>query len=233
MNHNIKVAFFDLFFTLITPRYNSLKNEYDVLNITKEQWEEYAEDIKLYTVRATGKEKNPYIIIKNIMKNIGQNENHQACEEILKLREDRFRQSLIEIDPKIISVLQHIKESGIKLCLISNVDIIDVMHWDKSPLKSLFHKVIFSYEVGFLKPNREIYELALEEMEVNSSECIFIGDGGSDELKGAKELGITTVLATHFLRRETSEHEKMKIFADFCIEDFDEIIEILFKDETF
>lgn len=227
MNRNIKVAFFDLFFTLVTPVYSNIKNEYDVLNITKEQWEKYAEDIELYTFRATGKEKDPYSIVQNIMKNIGQNWNHQVCEEILKLREDRFRLALTEIDPKIISVLKHINESGIKLCLISNVDIIDVMHWDKSPLNSLFHRVIFSYEVGYLKPNREIYELALKEMGVNSFESIFIGDGGSNELRGAKELGITTVLSTHFLRRKNSEHERVKMFADFCIEDFSELIEIL------
>lgn len=37
MNNNIEVVFFDLFFTLITPKYNNGRNENDVLGISKEQ----------------------------------------------------------------------------------------------------------------------------------------------------------------------------------------------------
>lgn len=61
------------------------------------------------------------------------------------------------------------------------------MHWNKSPLSKLFDDTIFSYEVGYLKPQTEIYEIALKKMNVNSEGCIFIGDGGSDELRGAKK----------------------------------------------
>ena len=57
----------------------------------------------------------------------------------------------------------------------------------KSPLYNLFDEAIFSYEVGYLKPQAEIYQIALEKMNVNPEKSIFIGDGGSDELKGAKK----------------------------------------------
>ena len=229
MKNDINVVFFDLFFTLVTPKYSDLRNENDVLRITKAQWEKYAEDNELYVKRATGKEKSPQKIIESIIRKMKIKVN--ACEkkEILKLREERFKKSLIDVDLTILNVLLDIKKKGTKLCLLSNADIIDVMHWQKSPLNNLFDDTIFSYEVGFLKPQTEIYKIALKKMNVNPDNYIFIGDGGSDELKGAKQLGIKTILTGYLLKRDKEEHNTIKEFADYYIEDFNEIKNILFE----
>ncbi|MBZ9687414.1 HAD family hydrolase [Clostridium estertheticum] len=229
MKNDINVVFFDLFFTLVTPKYSDLRNENDVLSITKTQWEKYAEDNELYVKRATGKEKSPQKIIESIIRKMKITVN--ACEkkEILKLREERFEKSLIDVDVTILDVLLDIKKKGTKLCLLSNADIIDVMHWEKSPLNNLFDDTIFSYQVGYLKPQTEIYEIALKKMNVNPENCMFIGDGGSDELKGAKQLGIKTILSGYLLKRDKEEHNTIKEFADYYIEDFKEIKNILFE----
>lgn len=228
MKNHIEVIFFDLFFTLVTPKYSDLRNENDVLKITKEEWEKYAEDNELYITRATGKEKSPEKIIEDIIEKIKIEINDCDKKEILKLREERFKTSLIDVDPTIIDVLLEIKKKGKKICLLSNADIIDVMHWDNSPLNELFDETIFSYEVGYLKPQREIYNIALKKMKVTPEKCIFIGDGGSDELKGAKELGMHTILTGHLLKRDEKQHNEIRKFADYYIEDFIEIKDILF-----
>ena len=71
MRNEIEAVFFDLFFTLITPQYNELRNENDVLGISKEEWEKHVEDDMLYLERATGKETNPQKIIESIVKKAG------------------------------------------------------------------------------------------------------------------------------------------------------------------
>lgn len=228
MKNHIEVIFFDLFFTLVTPKYSDLRNENDVLKITKEEWEKYAEDKELYIARATEKEKSPEKIIEDIIEKIKIEINDCDKKEILKLREERFKASLIDVDPAIIDVLLDIKKNGKKICLLSNADIIDVMHWDKSPLKDLFDETIFSYKVGYLKPQREIYNIALKKMKVTPEKCIFIGDGGSNELKGAKELGMHTILTGHLLKRDEKQHNEIRKYADYYIEDFIEIKDILF-----
>lgn len=73
MKNDINVILFDLFFTLVTPQYSDLRNENDVLKITKEEWQKYAEDNELYVKRATGKEKNPQKIIEGIIEKMGIN----------------------------------------------------------------------------------------------------------------------------------------------------------------
>jgi putative hydrolase of the HAD superfamily len=229
MRKDIKVIFFDLFFTLVTPKYNNIKNEYNVLKITKEEWETCAEDDELYKDRATGKEKDPVKIIENIIRKIGMEVSDCDKKEILLLRKERFKKSLLEVDLNIIEVILSLKKSGKKICLISNVDIIDVMHWDESPLYSLFDETIFSYEVGYVKPQFEIYDIALKRMNAKPEECVFVGDGGSDELIGARDAGIKTILTSHLLKRNEEQLNTLKKFADFYIEDIQEIKDILVK----
>lgn len=223
MVNGIDVVFFDLFFTLVTPQYSNTRNENDVLGITIDEWEKYAEDEELYIERATGREKSPEKIIEAMVAKMKMDATGEDMKQILKLREERFKKSLIDVDAVILDVLSDIKKAGKRLCLISNVDIIDVLHWDKSPLYNLFDDTVFSYEVGYIKPQAEIYEIALKRMNTKPESCIFVGDGGSDELRGARQLGIRTVLASHLLKRDSAHHDKIKAFADYYIEDFKEI----------
>jgi putative hydrolase of the HAD superfamily len=227
MKNEIDVVFFDLFFTLITPQYNDFRNENDVLGMAKEEWEKYAEDDGLYLERATGRETNPQKIIESIVQKIGMTVGENQIKEILKLRENRLKKSLIDVDYKIINALLDIKKSGKKLCLVSNADIIDAMYWNESPLNDLFDETIFSYEVGYLKPQNEIYEIGLKKMNTIPQKCFFVGDGGSDELKGAKKLGMKTILTGYLLEKQRKEYNAIKKFADYYIKDFREIIDIV------
>lgn len=223
MINDIKVVFLDLFFTLITPRYNVLRNENDVLGITQDEWEKYAEDYELYEIRATGKELIPEKIIESILEKMKICVTDSEKKEILSLRKERFKNALMDVDLKILDALLDLKKKGKKICLISNADIIDVMDWDKSPLYNLFDDAIFSYTTGYIKPQKEIYEIALKRMKVKPEECIFIGDGGSDELQGARHAGIKTVLTGYLLKRDAKQLNILKEYADFYINDFDEL----------
>lgn len=223
MRKDIKVIYFDLFFTLIKPKNNALKNENDVLGITEAEWERYAEDKELYKTRALGKVRNPEKIIDDILAKMKVKVSQQQKKEILTLREERFKRALMEVEPKVLKVLENLKARGKKLCLISNADVIDIKYWNESPLKDLFDATIFSCEVGYIKPQLEIYLRALERMKVEPEKSVFIGDGGSDELRCAKALGINTALTVYFLKRDIKELKAIKRYADYYFEDFEEI----------
>ncbi|GKX66662.1 HAD family hydrolase [Inconstantimicrobium mannanitabidum] len=227
LKHNISVVFFDLFFTLITPKYNCLRNENDVLGISIEEWESYAEDLELYNKRATNKSITPELIIQYIIEKMKLDIAENDKTEILNLRQQRLKNALLNIDCTILDVLSDLKKGGKRICLISNADMLDMMHWDNSPLCNIFDERIFSCEVGYLKPHPQIYQIALEKMNVIPESCVFIGDGGSDELKGAKTLGMSTI-ATGYLLKRNEEHQKsINQFADYYIEDFNELRSIL------
>jgi FMN phosphatase YigB (HAD superfamily) len=74
-----------------------------------------------------------------------------------------------------------------------------VADWQSSGLANLFDATIFSYVVGTVKPEPEIYWMTCEALEVEPSSALFVGDGGSDELIGAQRAGLTPYWATWFL----------------------------------
>ena len=55
----------------------------------------------------------------------------------------------------------------------------------------LFKKVYYSHEIGFRKPNKEAFQLILDENNLNSDKVLFIDDS-PQHIEGAKKLGLKT-----------------------------------------
>jgi FMN phosphatase YigB (HAD superfamily) len=83
--------------------------------------------------------------------------------------------------------------AGFRLALISNADTMEVAAWNDCPLAGLFDAEVFSCMVGCAKPEPAIYEKCLQLLGLSAAECLFVGDGGSNELVGARDVGMPTV----------------------------------------
>lgn len=221
-----KAVFFDLFFTLINPRYSDI-NEYNVVGISAMEWEKYAEDSTLYRERALGNVRTEKEIIDRIVDIMPCNLNELQKQEILQRREERMKRALLTIDNKILDTLRKLYDKDIKIGLISNADMIDSKHWDKSPLSEFFDIAIFSCNVGILKPEPEIYKLAMDRLGSKPEDSIFIGDGGSDELYGAKMAGMKTIFTEYLERKSSDKIERIKLYADYHVDSFDELLKYI------
>ena len=69
--------------------------------------------------------------------------------------------------------------------------------WPATELAGLFDAETFSSQCGLVKPEPEIYLRTAEALEVEASECLFVGDGANDELAGAERVGMTAILFAH------------------------------------
>ena len=117
-----------------------------------------------------------------------------------------------------------LKGSQKKIGLLSNADVTEIVAWPQSPICNLFDSVIFSCEVGYVKPERAIYEIALKSLGVQPEDAMFVGDGGARELEGAKAIGMTTVMIAGIIREIWPEKiEERKLCADHFIEKLDEL----------
>lgn len=223
----VKAVFFDLFFTLIAPNYLEVNNEYDVLKLTKEEWEYYAENDELYRERALGNVKDDVIIVKKILERMSYDATNEQVIEIINRRSDRMKRALMMIDKEIIDTIRIIKEKGIKICLISNVDSMDCKFWNQSPLSKFFDYAVFSCNVGMLKPEIGIYEFALRRIGVNPEDSIFVGDGGFEELFGAKRVGMKTVFTEYLDKKDAKRRKVLMEEADYYIDRFQRLLEII------
>ena len=221
-----KAVFFDLFFTLIYPSY-LIENEYDVIGISPSEWESYAENNILYDERAKGKIRNERQIIDRIVNIMPYKVTGEQKRKILLKREERMKRALLSVDNKVLEILGRVREKGVKIGLISNADIIDIKYWNDSPLSAFFDSVIFSCDVGILKPETEIYQLAMKRLNVKPEESIFIGDGGSNELSGARRAGMKTIFSEYLDCKSKIQKEMIIKYSDYHIESFDDILKYL------
>jgi len=106
---------------------------------------------------------------------------------------------------------------GYKLGIISNG--LGVKQWEKLirlGLSKFFDLAMISEEVGIEKPNKIIFEDALEKAGCKAGEAVMIGDK-KDDVKPAKEIGMHTV----------SVNPKVK--ADYNIKEFRELLGVVKK----
>ena len=113
-------------------------------------------------------------------------------EHVLAMRRERARRVLVP-RPDALPTLDELRRRGHLLGMISvcTQDVPEV--WDDTPLGGKFDVTVFSCDVGVSKPDRRIYELACEQLEVEAGECLFVGDGANDELPGAERAGLDAI----------------------------------------
>lgn len=55
----------------------------------------------------------------------------------------------------------------------------------------MFDDVLLSCNIGLAKPNQAFYRHALKKLNINHKHCLFVGDGGDNELLGAYDSALT------------------------------------------
>jgi putative hydrolase of the HAD superfamily len=98
-------------------------------------------------------------------------------------------------------LLESLRSRGLRLGLVSNAfDPGWLLHRDleQMGLAQRLDFSVFSSEVGFRKPHPAIFERALEALAVEPANALFVGDRLYEDVRGAGELGMTTVQALWF-----------------------------------
>ncbi len=101
----------------------------------------------------------------------------KVIQKAAQNRIERFAGALIGIPATTQEVLLKLKQSQKRIGLLSNADVIEIAAWPQSPICHLFDSVVFSCEVGCVKPERAIYEIALQSLNVRAQDAVFVGDG--------------------------------------------------------
>ena len=129
-----------------------------------------------------------------------------ACE---KKRIAGKNQCFTAIDESVLQMLCSLKQQGLNLCLCSNCSADEVEGLFTSSLLPCFNTVILSYQVGLVKPDKEIYLHCANALSVLPEECLFVGDGGSKELFGAQNVGMHPLRALWFMEKYHTPIEPM------------------------
>ncbi len=221
----IKAVIFDLFDTLIYidwNNYNKFRGELaDFIGAPVDEigfiWRKYR------TKRCTGEIENLSEMIEILLDELGKKIDKDKLDQIIALEEKTLKDS-IRFYPDVEVMLEKLKANGYELGLLSNAshnvgNVMEMLSW-----RDYFDHVILSYKVGMVKPDPRIYILMLGRMDYIADECLFVGDGGSMELDGAKKVGMITVKAAQANQDATETRSKN---ADYIVESIQEIPELV------
>jgi putative hydrolase of the HAD superfamily len=114
-----------------------------------------------------------------------------ALQVLLKMKEMKW--DFVRYDDTL-KTLETLKDRGLILGLISNAGKnMDKTYEDLGLLKYLDYFVT-SFEVGYDKPQPEIFLAALQKAQLKAEETLYVGDQYDIDIVGAKGVGITAVL---------------------------------------
>jgi putative hydrolase of the HAD superfamily len=106
------------------------------------------------------------------------------------------------------ALLESLRARRLKLGVVSNAfDPPRLLHGDLADagIAERVDFAVFSSEVGKRKPHAEIFERALAALAVDAKAALFVGDRLYEDVRGAGEVGMTTVQALWFRADEHPE----------------------------
>jgi FMN phosphatase YigB (HAD superfamily) len=121
----------------------------------------------------------------------------RVYEERVRVKGDPFA----DIEHQVLMMLDHLRSRNLRLGVISNCFAEHVAAWPASGLASRVDCTVFSFDVGFAKPDPRIYLEATRRLNVDVSDTWFVGDGADGELTGAEQAGLRAFRAVWFLKR--------------------------------
>ena len=187
---------FDLFGTLVDPFRSSengpnLRQMAAALELPLEDvqplWEETFQD------RETGSFPTIEENIRYICRTLGAQRDESQVAAAAAIRTALYRRNLA---PRKDSgdTLAALRSAGVRLALVSNAGPQTPDLWRETSLAPLVEVAVISAEAKVAKPDPRIYRMAYEGLGLAPETCLFVGDGGSYELDGARRVGLNPVL---------------------------------------
>ena len=89
-----------------------------------------------------------------------------------------------------VATLTDLRGRGLRLGVLSDCTAELAATWSQLPVAELVDARVLSCEEGRRKPDPELFRLIARLLEADPQDCLYIGDGGGDELTGASNCGM-------------------------------------------
>ncbi len=178
----------------------------------------YKELFALYGVHGI---ENTTIFQKFLQKFLGHVDYRLLAKGISAYR--KVQSSFLEPYPDVRSTLIKLKEKGLLLGIVSDAPRLKA--WTRlgeTKLEDFFDVVITLGDTKKLKPHKSPFQKAINSLQINPKEILFVGDNPRRDILGAKKAGMKTALAKY-----GQVFEGKEIIADFELNHFSELLKII------
>lgn len=135
---------------------------------------------------------------------IGQEFDDSMIEEMIRREIDFWSHH----DARVLAWIKDLRGAGVRTSILSNLPqpLGENLRAAKGFLEH-FNQVTFSYELGVIKPEPEIYHCAVQELGVAPEEALFLDDR-TENVEGARAIGLHAKLFTTWEDFVTQKHTR-------------------------
>ena len=208
---NCQAVIFDFFGTLV-PNFSTSEHHAVMCEMARilgvpeaafvERW------LETFSQRATGEFASVDANIEAICEELGAPAGPAARARAGDLRVAYERRQIVP-RADALQVLGELRRRGYKVGLITDCSVELPVVWETTEFSGLFDSTVFSCCTGTHKPDPQIYLRACVELGVAPQQCVYVGDGGSRELSGAKAVGMHSVRI--FIAEEQGDSDAHRI----------------------
>lgn len=149
----------------------------------------------------------------------------ELMAELLKILEYYYF-NIAEAKPGVKDFLEKMQKNGVKMCIITatNQYLIDKA-LERNGILKYFSKVFSTVDIGKHKDKPEIFNIAKDFLGAEKSEDVFVFEDALYSMKTAKSAGYKVIAVEDYSAEP--DREEIKKLADYYIESYDEIYNIL------
>ncbi len=151
----------------------------------------------------------------------------RACRKLMLTAEDRFFEELAwrwyeplaevaTLEPRTQVALRLLRKRGLRLGVVSNTfvpgHVLD-RHLENTGLLQHLPVRVYSCDVGYRKPHRAIFDLALSHMGVAANQTLFVGDMYDADVRGAAKAGLVPVWKRNDINRDEPNPDGVRCIA--------------------
>ena len=135
----------------------------------------------------------------------------------------KAKEKSLGLYPDVIPTLSSLLESGFKLGIVSDAPSREA--WIRLytlNIHNIFNHVVTFNDTGYHKPAKQPFIKISEKLNVSMNECMMVGDWPERDIKGAKQLGMTTAFA-----RYGNTENIIESGADYVIDSISDLLKIV------
>ncbi len=113
---------------------------------------------------------------------------------------EAYRSLVVGIPVEKLRIMARLKEAGYRILALSNINemviprVLSFFEADGNSAEFYFDEMYLSYQMGYMKPERKIYEMLIEDSGLEPSETLFIDDN-QQNIDVGRDFGMNVYLA--------------------------------------
>ena len=178
---SLEIMYRDLDIARIYPDYDAFSSAY------------YAKNSELWALYHHGKIEKDFLIIEryaHLLRTIGYNDiDNRLAQRMNEYYLDTLALQT-QLVPYAIELLDYLTRRGYNLYILSN-GFIEVQHkkLQSAGIEDYFERMVLSDEIGINKPDRRLFDYALEVTHSQAADTLMIGDKYDADILGAMQAG--------------------------------------------